>query len=639
MFTSQTGFDNVHAQKSRLVMVSPEPNFWIHACVDLAKTPKAAATKSTQGADPSEDFDYHGNSLNDDVLRTQLMQAFQNFKLQYGGFYQIMQSEGIRALERRIESFFTPWAWQWNLGATPEFGAYLGLPIHPLKKQLSPHIDEYLSHVPDTPTLILAPPHIMTTPALTSISPLPPLARFLEQLVPSPKPKPPPPTPSPANDTGTSTPKHMLMAGGNAVTKYITKPAAQVVDPRNWSWPTYMTFGKGSLRSKDKERGKIPTIDTNVEGVPSTPDEKPLQDKQKELLGVPVDQDTVSKASRSVSPSTIDHESLREAQQDSRLATPEPSADVTLNLALSTPLPADSDSEDSPTHDSNVAEHALTTPRATVKSPPLESPVDTETNPNPNPTNNPAPGSTEINSNTSEDAGLQLALDKSSSEAPQSNPLPVASVVIGEGDTVAPPAAPETAPVQVEFSTRVVPETISGSLDLWLDSARGEDEGGPGLVTENRKVTWIAVPGLLVASVVNEDHESIWRNAAQELLFSLDETIQSRQLTVAETTLRALSTTKVIAHYPASQMSASSVLPQFTSDSPHLFTCARALQFSTAPNIREIVTQTRWGTWCAARQSTPGTRLYVEIDRKEANLVDVDQELGSACRRWEDTDA
>ncbi|KAG8692884.1 hypothetical protein FRC08_009481 [Ceratobasidium sp. 394] len=331
----------------------------------------------------------------------------------------------------------------------------------------------------------------MTTPALTSISPLPPLARFLEQLVPSPKPKPPPPTPSPANDTGTSTPKHMLMAGGNAVTKYITKPAAQVVDPRNWSWPTYMTFGKGSLRGKDKERGKIPAIDTNVEGVPSTPDEKPLQDKQKELLGVPVDQDTVSKASRSVSPSTIDHESLREAQQDSRLATPEPSADVTLNLALSTPLPADSDSEDSPTHDSNVAEHALTTPRATVKSPPLESPVDTETNPNP--TNNPAPGSTEINSNTSEDAGLQLALDKSSSEAPQSNPLPVASVVIGEGDTVAPPAAPETVPLQVEFSTRVVPETISGSLDLWLDSARGEDEGGPGLVTEKRKVTWIAV--------------------------------------------------------------------------------------------------------------------------------------------------
>ncbi|KAG9085852.1 hypothetical protein FRC06_003417 [Ceratobasidium sp. 370] len=475
MFTSQPGFDNVHAQKSRLVMISPEPNFWIHACVDLAKTPKPPATKSTPGTDVPEDFDYHSNSLNDDILRTQLMQAFQTFKLQYGGFCQIMQSEGIRALERRIESFFTPWAWQWNLDATPEFGAYLGLPIHPLKTQLSAHIDEYVSHVSDTPTLILSPPHIITTSALTSISPLPPLVRFLERLVPPPKPKSPPPPPPPASDSGTSTPKHMLVAGGHAVTKYITKPAAQVVDPRNWSWPTYMTFGKGSLRGKDKERSKIPAIDTSVEETPNTADEKPLKDnKQGEFLGVPVDQDAVSKASRSVSPSTIDHESLLEAQQDPRLDIPEPNVDV---------------------------------------------------------------------------------------------------------------------------------------------------------------------PGLLVASVVNEDHEGVWRNAAPELLFSLNETIQSRQLTAAETTLRALNTTKVIAHYPASQMSASSVLPQFTSDSPQLFIAARALQFSTAPNIREIVTQTRWGTWCAARQSTPGTRLYVEIDRKEANLVDVDHELGSACRRWEDTDA
>ncbi|KAG8743712.1 hypothetical protein FRC10_011585 [Ceratobasidium sp. 414] len=532
MFTSQSGFDNVHAQKSRLVMISPEPNFWIHACVDLAKTPKAPATKSTAETDASEDFDYHSNSLNDDVLRTQLMQAFQTFKLQYGGFCQIMQSDGVRALERRIESFFTPWAWQWNLGATPEFGAYLGLPIHPLKKQLSAHIDEYVSHVPDTPTLILSPPYIITTSALTSISPLPPLARFLEHLVPPTKPKLPPPTPSPANDSGTSTPKHMLVAGGNAVTKYITKPAAQVVDPRNWSWPTYMTFRKGSLRSKDKERSKIPTIDTNVEGAPNTVDEKPSQDnKRKELLGVPIDQDAVSKASRSVSPSTIDHESLLEAQQDSRLDTPEPHVDVTLNLALSTPLPADSDSEDSPTHDSDVAEHALTTPRAMAKSPLPGSPVDTETDSNL--TNKPELGSTEVNPNAPEDAGLQPALDKSSSEASQSDPLPVASVVASDENIVAPPAAPETAPVHVEFSARVMPETLSGSLDLWLNPASEEDGGSSALATEKQRVTWIAVPGLLVASVVNGDHEGTWRNAAQELLFSLSETIQSRQLTAA----------------------------------------------------------------------------------------------------------
>lgn len=62
-------------------------------------------------------------------------------------------------------------------------------------------------------------------------------------------------------------------------------------------------------------------------------------------------------------------------------------------------------------------------------------------------------------------------------------------------------------------------------------------------------------------------------------------------------------------------------------------------RFSTAPTIREIITHTRWGTWCAARQSTIGTRVYVEVDRKDANLVDVDQELGSAYRRWDEADS
>ncbi|KAG9103844.1 hypothetical protein FRC07_009913, partial [Ceratobasidium sp. 392] len=627
MFTSQPGFDNVHSQKSRLVMVSPEPNFWIHACVNLAKTPKATATKSGPNTDASEDFDYHTNSLNDDILRTQLMQTFQAFKLQYGGFSQIMQSDGVRALERRIESFFTPWAWQWNLGTTPEFGAYLGLPIHPLKKQLSPHINEYVSHVSSTPTLILSPPHIITASTLTPISPLPPLARFLEHFVPPPKPKPPLPTPPPANQSGTSTPIHMLAASGNAVTKYITKPAAQVVDPRNWSWPTYMTFGKGSMRSKDKEKSTIPAIDTNIEGVPNTTtDETPPQDnKRKELLGVPADQDTISRASRSVSPSTIDHESLLEAQQDSRLDVSEGNVDVVLNLALSTPLPEDSDSDSSPTRDSEVAEHVMATPRATVKEPLPESPPGEEIDSHA--IDKPQPDPADHRSDAPEGTGQQLTQGQSSSDSPRSISLPIANPEIGTENIVAPPAAPEIAPVQVEISTRITPETTSGSVNLWLDSA-SEENGGSDPVTQKQKVTWIAIPGMLVASVVNEDHEDTWRSAAQELLFSSYETIQSRQLTAAETTLRALNTTKVIAHYPPSQMSASSVLPHFTSDSPHLFVSARALQFSTAPTVREIVTQTRTGTWCAARQSTPGTRLYVEIGRKEANLVDVDQELG-----------
>lgn len=39
MFTSRPGFDNVHAQKSRLVMISPESNFWIHAVSPMPRSP------------------------------------------------------------------------------------------------------------------------------------------------------------------------------------------------------------------------------------------------------------------------------------------------------------------------------------------------------------------------------------------------------------------------------------------------------------------------------------------------------------------------------------------------------------------------------------------------------------------------
>lgn len=41
------------------------------------------------------------------------------------------------------------------------------------------------------------------------------------------------------------------------------------------------------------------------------------------------------------------------------------------------------------------------------------------------------------------------------------------------------------------------------------------------------------VPGLLVASILEEDEEGAWRKAAQELLVSVDSVIQSRQLTAA----------------------------------------------------------------------------------------------------------
>ncbi|CEL52393.1 Vacuolar fusion protein CCZ1 homolog OS=Gallus gallus GN=CCZ1 PE=2 SV=1 [Rhizoctonia solani AG-1 IB] len=632
MFTSQSGFDNVHAQKSRLVMISPEPNFWIHACVNLAKTPK---TTTKSNAPPSsgqpDEFEYHSNSLNDEVLRTQLLHGYQSFRLQYGGFGQMIQADGVRFLEHRLESYFMHWAWQWNVGATPEFGSYLGLSIHPLKKQFTTSIADYAQQIPNTPTLVMAPPHIVTGPGLLPISPLLPLARLLEPLVP-------PLVPSPqrshtvAVSAPASAPLNMLATSGNVVTKYITKPAAQVVDPRNWSWPA-LPFGKGSVRGKDKDRGKLSTnitVETSKESKgPSGESISSFeQSASKDHLGPPTDEAT-SRASRSVSPSTIDHESLLDAQLDMITSNKN---DAPVDPAF-IPLPIGSDS-DLVTSISDLGEDSQSADRVSVTSDvPVESTLFTttisdQTNVNKSGT------STVTNPESVDDEQAHLA-GEPTSESLQATPIALARVGLPTEDPAPAPSTVAPTKVQVQSSTHTKIETTSGVVNVWLDSP-GERVGLDGI--RKQRVTWIAIPGLLVASVIGEEEDSIWRDAAQRLLQAIHETIQKRQLTAAETTLRALNTTKIVAHYPTAQLSGSSSLPQFTSESPYLFTSARALQFATSPAIREIVTQTRWGTWCAARQSTIKTRVYIEVDRKDANLVEVDHELGSACRRWEESD-
>ncbi|CUA72282.1 Vacuolar fusion protein CCZ1 homolog [Nematostella vectensis] [Rhizoctonia solani] len=627
MFTSRSGFDNVHAQKSRLVMISPEPNFWIHACVNLAKTPKVTSKSTALSGDQPEEFDYHSNSLNDEVLRTQLLQAYQNFRLQHGGFTQIMQADGVRFLERRLESFFTPWAWQWDVGATPEFGNYIGLSIHPLKKQFTDPISNYTQDVPNTPTIMLVPPHIITGSGLLPIFPLLPLARLLEPLVP---PAVPSPQPSPVLSTQAtaSASMHMLATSGNVVSKYITKPAAQVVDPRNWSWPT-LPFGKGSIRGKEKDRKASTniTVETNSEpGAASGPN------PSKDHLGLPTD-DATSRASRSVSPSTIDHESLLDAQLDTITSN---NMGILLD-PVSIPLPNDSDPElavfvdaKDPTEVAQSNEQEAAIPHMFDEH---TLPSDSSSAPN---TANENTTEAEVTSTSDPpvDRSQEHIFNESTLESLQATPVAIARIGLPAEEHPAPPLTVPSA-AQAQPLTPINLETTSGSIGVWLDSPTEP----VGLDTaQKQRVTWLAIPGLLAASVVGEGDEDTWRSAAQRLLLAVHETIQKRRLTAAETTLRALNTTKVVAHYPVAQLSGSPSLPQFTSESPYLFSSARALQFSTSPAIREIVTQTRWGTWCAARQSTIKTRVYMEVDRKDANLVEVDHELGSACRRWDESD-
>ncbi|KAG5336717.1 hypothetical protein C0989_011999 [Termitomyces sp. Mn162] len=137
--------NNVHSQSKRLIMVSPEPNFWIHASVELAKVPRAPLEK---GKGKSKDklkssergkekglgntlfYDYQEGSVHDLVLRADILRGYEQFKLTHGSFTTILSTIGQEGLELQLERFFTVWAWSWNLEEGAEFGEHLA--NHPI---------------------------------------------------------------------------------------------------------------------------------------------------------------------------------------------------------------------------------------------------------------------------------------------------------------------------------------------------------------------------------------------------------------------------------------------------------------------------------------------------------------------------
>lgn len=368
---------------------------------------------------------------------------------------------------------------------------------------------------------MLSPPNLIAVSALSQISPLPALAHHLENLVPPPKPKTPPSALSPMNVPSTSTPKHMLAASGQVVTKYITKPAAQVVDPRNWSWPAYMNFGKGSAREKGKERGRTPTFDkpdVDIAGTPGTASNPASESaKTNDHLAPPVEPESISRASGSVSPSTVDHESLHEslldAQQESRLSGNEAGVGTPVEGAPASALPDDSGADSTTAVDPNdgapenvnpeEAERAQVTPRVALKPSPPVSVVGSEHEPDdaiepPGDANLTVPNlpSVEQDSSADDDGDTKTTSAEPFSDASQPTPPPATDLELPIENIPAVPAAPTLAPIQVEFSTHLEPETTSGELHVWLDSLRASDvegaESGNATVRRNR-VAWIAV--------------------------------------------------------------------------------------------------------------------------------------------------
>ncbi|KAJ7800560.1 hypothetical protein B0H14DRAFT_2898766 [Mycena olivaceomarginata] len=177
MFNADDVCNNVHSQAKRMIMVSPEPDFWIHAGIEIAKTPRQPADKSkgkgkekTKGEQPLL-YDYHEHSVHDVAVQADIIRGYEKFKLRHGSFASILSSLGQEALELQLERFFTVWAWSWNLEDGPEFGEHLGPPLHPMQGFLLPHIDDFSSRLPDEVVAIaVSPPYVIPSTRYTALS-------------------------------------------------------------------------------------------------------------------------------------------------------------------------------------------------------------------------------------------------------------------------------------------------------------------------------------------------------------------------------------------------------------------------------------------------------------------------------------
>ncbi|KAH9941515.1 hypothetical protein B0H21DRAFT_780155 [Amylocystis lapponica] len=281
MFNADEQCENVHSQTRRMIMVSPEPNYWIHACFEVAKTPRSTQMKTknkekakVKGKGKNKEnvlpqevtYDYHDGSIHDLALRAHILCGYEQFKLTHGSFDSILSSIGQQALELQLERFFTMWAWKWDIEEDTDFGSFLGVPVHLFHRNLTPLIDGIASKLPqDTPAFVLMPPYVipsskftasgfpssLTRHILSRIPPSPPVAAT--SISPSSKSN---PVPVPDDNGGTSDDAGQQTAQGKKPQDGIPgSPAGTFLAMPNvnldvrqfkWNWPGYLTFGKQS---------------------------------------------------------------------------------------------------------------------------------------------------------------------------------------------------------------------------------------------------------------------------------------------------------------------------------------------------------------------------------------------------------
>ncbi|KAI0705155.1 hypothetical protein BC835DRAFT_1314582 [Cytidiella melzeri] len=338
MFNAADICESTHSQSRRMIMVSPEPAFWIHACVELAKTPRQAKAKPTAKGKGQEDaapqaagFEYHDGSVQDAALREQILNAYQQFKLTHGSFSSILSLLGQAALELQLERFFTVWAWQWDFEDGVEFGEQLGVPLHQeYYKDVMPVIDHFVEqYIPNHIAFVLNPPFLLPSTALLDSHYPAALSRYVMQRIPPP----PPPSVGDSADADFTAVQDTTVAinkDSNTEkkttegTKVMSNPFANM-DVRNlkWMW-TGLTFGKGS-----SSKSTTPAVTTHFP--PS------------ENLPLPQEQEAEgnSDLSRPETETEIDTESLQDAIESENVHLSSRSSPACASAAALVDTPAD----------------------------------------------------------------------------------------------------------------------------------------------------------------------------------------------------------------------------------------------------------------------------------------------------------
>ncbi|KAF9563073.1 hypothetical protein CPC08DRAFT_741944 [Agrocybe pediades] len=335
LFNTTDACDSIHSQAKRLILVSPEPNFWIHAGVELAKYPrsvdpkskssKSATVKGKSGSasakgkekDISQTYDYDEGSVHDSAIRAHIMRGYERFKLTHGSFSSIHSTLGKTALELQLERFWTVWAWSWDLEEKLPFGEDLGPLLHPCFASLTPIVNEFavsLSSPPqdhleteteessdsDTKSpcslspVVLTREHIIPSTLYSNNANCYPhaLAAHLQSMIPPPRP---PVDTSRSSDTLASSVD--TIRGKRPLGTTVANPNDARLRERNvskhlggndgasifginmdmkhlkWNWPGYLTFGKGNVTKPPLDKSiNAPTQAPSSSAVAAAPD-------------------------------------------------------------------------------------------------------------------------------------------------------------------------------------------------------------------------------------------------------------------------------------------------------------------------------------------------------------------------------